>query len=175
MVTGSLTHQRTDSDYLCPAYRTSVSESKCHGEWTSTFVQSRALPRTRRGYLPIFLINNPDGFEVNQNGQLLIHAKDENVFEVLSPPDGWIIEFDPDTGWPVKTTVDKEEAYSQWGGADTSYLNLLYERADVVSINGIRAVSRHHSEGGRGPFNVYACCSPFSHDERIGVRNSLLI
>jgi len=76
------------------------------------------------------------------------------------PPDGWILEYDLDTGLPIRTSSNKFDARERFG-EDASYF--------LAIRKGLRHVFRYYDPE-RGPFCVYAHASPGIRDLHLVAR-----
>ena len=85
-----------DGSFVSPYYGLSVLSKRGLGEWTSTFLLDGKEA-----------IERPE--EVSYNGRLWV-AKGGKRTKVELPPWGWALEYDKPTGFPSRTSKNKEDA-----------------------------------------------------------------
>ena len=151
-----------ENEFLCSKYRDDIfsliKENSC-GEWTSTFIQ-----QSEKGYPHIILINRPSRIYINKSGQLCAKYNKTNSFHITSPPSGWVLKYDIETGWPLQTSNKMADAQKIFGH-DASYFDI------PDSINGLGSVCCSHSKTGKGPFHIYAGRGPCIYDSSVGMRS----
>lgn len=128
-------------------YRQSVLGKRGYGEWTSTFLQNGK-----------YVVENPENV-VCRNGVWVLEGG--KATPVKLPPDGWTLEYDKPTGFPSRTTHNREDAEKVFGNG-TSYFN--------ATRSGTRVVLRYFSLSDDGPFYVNADCGPGVRNPDIGGR-----
>lgn len=142
-------------------YRKSVFSNKVRGEWTSTYIQPRNPEKGEiipEGYTPITIIhfdNQTDRiFEDPKTRLWQIECVPNHAFnDRYAPPNGWTLEYDKQTGFPIRTSRNREGAEEVFGG-DASQFS--------VETEGVRAVllDRYPYFGDNEPFCVNARLSP---------------
>ena len=138
-----------DGNWVAPEYRENVLSNCGRGEWTSTFLREGRES-----------IEHPERvFYDDAHGLWL--AEGGKVTPVELPPNGWTLEYDKPTGFPSKTSQEREDAEKIFGN-DTSYF--------YYTDSGLRAVLRVFDLGDDGPFYVDADAGPDDRDSDIGVR-----
>ncbi|GEM_PF-3180144 len=147
-----LRHAYFDKDekgvFVSPDYRQSVLSARGRGEWTSTFLR--------------------DGKESAERPERVIYdggiwmAEGGKVTPVELPGDGWTLEYDKPTGFPSRTSSNRNDAHKIFGD-DTSYF--------YATRNGLRAVLRNFNLGGDGPFSVDAGFEPDGRNSDVGSRS----
>ena len=123
-------------------YWQSVHSYRGFGEWTSTFLRDGKEVVERPGNL------------ICRNGVWVLEGG--KVTPVELPPDGWTLEYDIATGFPSRTSKDREDAEKIFGDDASRFWN---------NEDGVRPVARIFFHGEGGPFCVDAGCVP---DRRYG-------
>ncbi len=95
-----------DDLYLSPEYRKNVHSNVGHGEWTSTFLENGNT-----------VVERPNELICENN---IWKAKGGKRTAVELPDNGWILEYDKKTGFPVNTCSNQNDAKKMFGD-DASY------------------------------------------------------
>ncbi len=167
-----------DGKPTCPAYRESVyahlkkrkySDRTRRGEYTSTWIYREPSKHGTRNNQEVLVIEKPQEVVLESDEWV---AKGGKQYGMLLPPSGWILKFDPLTGFPVETTKD-EDAIRKIYGKDTSYYNtgahIRYGQGTGFGLAGLHPVIRKFGAAS-GPFNISTNQSPDTIDETIGIR-----
>ncbi|MCX6815830.1 MAG: hypothetical protein NT120_03190 [Candidatus Aenigmarchaeota archaeon] len=141
---------------LDPSIRKNAVERIGYGEITSSFL--------RNG---MELIERPEAFVRTKRGAAV---KGGRVYRVKPPPNGWVVEYDNVTGFPVRTGK-KEEAIERFGETASFF---MYNK------DGLYIISRENTEDGLfkvryGPFFLRACFRPWIEEINIGSRSCRLM
>ncbi len=134
--------------YISPEYRESVKVKIGLGEWTSTFLENGDT-----------VVERPDKL-VYMNG--IWKAKGGKRTKVKLPKDGYILEYDRETGFPIETSQNKEDAIKIFGDDASSFFLDSY---------GLRPSRVFHTE--QGLFHIDLCGKLDTHDKydsRTGAR-----
>jgi len=137
-------------EFLCPEFRKNVRHHKGYGEWTSTFLKNgrEMIERPDRVYYDL---------EINT-----WVAEGGKTRRIKLPETGWVLEFDKETGFPVRSTLNKADAHKIFGD-DASFFN--------ATRLGLAAVIRDYNMQ-LGPFCVLAHYGPGARVSYVGARSS---
>jgi len=145
----------TRTDYVSTEYRQSVLSRPGLAEWTSTFVKPRGPHKGEvipPGYRPVTIINlnrkKDRLFKKPQarDWEWQIEYGSRNAFDRLAPPLGWTLEYDKETGLPIKTSPKLKDAEEVFGGDVSCFL---------AEINGVETVMRSFKlNDNYGPFCI---------------------
>ncbi len=139
-----------DGSWVSPEYRENMESES--GEFTSTFLQNGALS-----------IERPESLSYDKKIGLWI-AEGGNAVRIELPHDGWVVEYDEPTGWPSRTSPNKNDAKRAFGG-DASYFSAIRK--------GLRAAAREYYVSDYGKFFINARFTPVAR-QFIGLRESIL-
>ena len=150
-----------DGRWVSPDYRGSIIFSPMHySEFTSTFKQPREPSRGEvipKGYAPIIIINRPQRIFCHEEDRWV--AEYESGIDFHEPPRGYILKIDKQTGFPIETSPEKEDAEKIFGN-DASYF--------YPAPYGLRTVIRC---SGYGPFDIDATLHPGESHFQTGARS----
>ncbi len=143
-----------DGSWLSSEYRESIKKgakvawanNELSAEWTSSYLMGNKL------------IDNPENFELDKERNIWIPVGGKET-RVFLPDRGWVVEYDKESGMPIKTSNNSEA--KDVFGEDASYFNF--------NPSGVRSIVVTH--GIDGPFGIVAVRFPNEGHELIGARN----
>lgn len=122
---------------------------------------SEAVPD---GCVLVTLVEN--GYRLfKENGVWRTEFDARNSFDTFEPPPGWVVEYDPDSGYPLQTKsaqFGRKEAVERFGALASYFIGGGVPRESDPDKAGVRLVYRRcsYDPSVYGPFEIGAFCTP---------------